>query len=104
MSQKQTSGAQQQELREFVKIASEHRDQGAEILAKLDQILEVPASSQVSIALSEIKAQLDRIESNLGLLLPIPESAQERLSQEEQLKPPAGHLSQIHQHSLPVVG
>ena len=38
---------------------------------------------------SELKAQLDRIEHNLGLLLPIPETAQERLSQSEQRQPSA---------------
>jgi hypothetical protein len=59
MSQKQ-SMSRDEELREFIKIAS------------------------------ELKAQLDRIERNLELLLPIPGKAQ-------------GSLSQIHQHSLPVV-
>ena len=59
MSQKQ-SMSRDEELREFIKIAS------------------------------ELKAQLDRIEHNLGLLLPIPETAQEeRLSQSEQRQPSA---------------
>jgi hypothetical protein len=60
------------ELREFVKIASEHRAQGAEILAKLDRIL------------AALKQE------------PKPPAQDQNSARTQQER-----LSQIHQHSLP---